>query len=177
MGACATKPKVLKDENSPATVPAPEPIKEESVQPVETKDEPVVVKEADETKPNSLGSLLDNEEKSNETKVETITLEEPKVKEEAAIVEAPKKVEEAIVDAPKEAPKKEEVIVEAPKEAPKKEEVIVEAKTMVEAEKQKKKEEEEEEEDEIIVLAEKKSEGAKKEEPIVKEVKTEAPIV
>ncbi|XP_016709385.1 FK506-binding protein 4 isoform X2 [Gossypium hirsutum] len=163
MGACATKPKVLKDENSPATVPAPEPIKEESVQPVETKDEPVVVKEADETKPNSLGSLLDNEEKSNETKVETITLEEPKVKEEAAIVEAPKKVEEAIVDAPKEAPKKEEVIVEA--------------KTMVEAEKQKKKEEEEEEEDEIIVLAEKKSEGAKKEEPIVKEVKTEAPIV
>ncbi|MBA0631107.1 hypothetical protein Godav_003135, partial [Gossypium davidsonii] len=165
MGACATKPKVLKDENSPATVPAPEPVKEESVQPVETKDEPVVVKEADETKPNSLGSLLDNEEKSNETKVETITVEEPKIKEEAAIVEAPK-----------EAPKKAEVIVEAPKEAPKKEEVIVEAKTMVEAEKQKKKEEEEEEDDEVIVLAEKKSEEAKKEEPIVKEVKTEAPI-
>ncbi|MBA0815175.1 hypothetical protein Gohar_020937 [Gossypium harknessii] len=176
MGACATKPKVLKDENSPATVPAPEPVKEESVQPVETKDEPVVVKEADETKPNSLGSLLDNEEKSNETKVETITVEEPKIKEEAAIVEAPKKVEEAIVEAPKEAPKKAEVIVEAPEEAPKKEEVVVEAKTMVAAEKQKKKEEEEEE-DEVIVLAEKKSEKAKKEEPIVKEVKTEAPIV
>ncbi|KAG8500255.1 hypothetical protein CXB51_004314 [Gossypium anomalum] len=176
MGACATKPKVLKDENSPATVAAPELIKEESVQPVETKDEPVVVKEADETKPNSLGSLLNNEEKSNETKVETITVEEPKIKEEAAIVEAPKKLEEAIVEAPKEAPKKEEVIVEAPKEAPKKEEVIVEAKTMVEAEKQKKKEEEEEE-DEVIVLAEKKSEEAKKEEPIVKKVKTEAPIV
>ncbi|TYG74754.1 hypothetical protein E1A91_D04G197000v1 [Gossypium mustelinum] len=162
MGACATKPKVLKDENSPATVPAPEPVKEESVQPVETKDEPVVVMEADETKPNSLGSLLDNEEKSNETKVEAITVEEPKIKEEAAIVEAPKKVEEAIV--------------EAPKEAPKKADVIVEAKTMVEAEKQKKKEEEEEE-DEVIVLAEKKSEETKKEEPIVKEVKTEAPIV
>ncbi|KAH1040491.1 hypothetical protein J1N35_042234 [Gossypium stocksii] len=174
MGACATKPKVLKDEISPATVPAPEPIKEESVQPVETKDEPVVVKEADETKPNSLGSLLDNEEKSNETKAETITVEEPKIKEEAAIVEAPKKVEEAIVEAPKEAPKK-EVIVEAPKEAPKKEEVIVEAKTVVEAEKQKKKEEEEEEE--VIVLGKKKSEEAKKEEPIVKEVKTEAPSV
>lgn len=59
MGACASVPKAMRDE---ASAPLPEPAKEESVQAEHTPEEVMVEKEdneADESKQQSLSSLLD----------------------------------------------------------------------------------------------------------------------
>ncbi|GMJ06958.1 hypothetical protein HRI_004365000 [Hibiscus trionum] len=155
MGACTSKPKVLKDEDSAA--PKPEPAaKAESLQPAadqQTTEEVVENKanEFEETEPHSFRYLLDNGEK----------LEEPK--EEEAIVEAEVKEEKA--EAKVETERKEEK-AEAKVETQKKEE-----KTMAEAEKK-----EEEEEEEAKVVAEVKKDEAK-EEAKKEEAKTEAAIV
>ncbi|XP_038992490.1 uncharacterized protein LOC120115953 [Hibiscus syriacus] len=75
MGACASKPKVLKDEDSAAGL-KPVPAKEESLRPAaEEEVGENMANEDEEIRPHSLRYLLDNEDRNEETKKEEAIVE------------------------------------------------------------------------------------------------------
>ncbi|KAE8664661.1 hypothetical protein F3Y22_tig00112740pilonHSYRG00038 [Hibiscus syriacus] len=96
MGACASKPKVLKDEASAAGL-KPEPAKEKSLWPAaEEEVEENMANEDEEIRPHSLRYLLDNEDRNEETKKEEAIIEGEK-KEDKTMAVDEKKEEEAKV--------------------------------------------------------------------------------